>query len=117
MQLYSADVIYASTNTTGSIVTDGFGNTNLMTAQMELSNANAQIFQIAELPLNAQAAGNSLQLSWPAFASTYQLQYNFDLSKTNGWKPDAHTPTLSGGYYRVTLTPPSATAFYRIASP
>jgi hypothetical protein len=119
LQVYAADVIYADTNGTGSLVVDGFNKTNNVTAQSEFDTARMQIFEIAEVVLNLQAVGNTLQLTWPASAAAFELQINTNnLSNPNGWEPAPDTPTLIGGsYYEVSITPSSAAAFYRLAMP
>jgi hypothetical protein len=120
VQIYSSDIIYANTNTTGTNIVDGFGNTvSNMTVQMEFNNASNQIFQIAEAVLYISAASNTLQVLWPEAAAPYQLQFNDDLAKADGWKTNANTsaPTITNGLYQVTINSSSAARFYRLALP
>lgn len=117
LQVYSADVLYANTHSAGNPVVDGSNQTNVVTAQTEFDNARLQILEIAELVLNLQVVGKTLQLAWPASAVALQLQINSDLSNSNGWKPAPDTPTLIGGSYEISITPSSAAAFYRLAAP
>ena len=117
MQIYAADILYANTNSTGSLVVDGFDSTNNVTAREEFDSASLQLLEIAEVALNAKVVSNSLQLSWPLCIAPLQLQVNSDLSKPKGWQPTSETPTLIGASYQVLITPSNATAFYRLASP
>jgi hypothetical protein len=120
VQIYSDDIIYANTNTMGTNIVDGFGNTiNNMTAQIEFHNASNQIFQIAEAVLYINAASNTLQVLWPEAAAPYQLQVNDDLAKNDGWKTNANTsaPTITNGFYQVTIDSSPAARFYRLALP
>jgi hypothetical protein len=117
LQIYNEDVTYAETNSAGSLVVDGFDNTNLMTAQMLFTNASVQIGEIAELDLNVQTVGQTLQIRWLASAAATQLQVNYKLSDTNGWKQDTNTPSLTNGFYQVSITPTTNAAFFRLATP
>ncbi len=117
MQIYAADVLYASTNNSGSLVVDGFGNNNTVTAQSELNNASSQISEIAELDLNLQVVGQTLQLSWLAAPTAVQLQVNHQLLNPNGWTPALQKQTLTNGFYNISITPTSSPAFFRLASP
>ncbi len=117
VQIYAADILYANTNGAGSPVVDGFGQTNIVTAQHEFNNLSLQILEIAEVVLNVQVAGNHLQLSWPLSDAPLQLQVSSDLSKPNEWKLAPETPTLIGASYEVSITPANARAFYRLATP
>jgi hypothetical protein len=120
LQVYDADVLYANTNNTGSPVVDGYGNTNNLTAEMLFSNASFQISEIAELDLglNVQTVGQAVQLTWLATTpATYQLQANSDLARTKKWTAVTNTLAIIGDYYQVTITPPAAAAFYRLAPP
>jgi hypothetical protein len=120
LQIYDADVLYANTNATGSIVTDGYGNMTNLTAQMLFSNASFQISEIAEadLDLNVQMVGQTMQLTWLARTpAAYQLQINHKLSDANGWKPASQTATFVGDYYQVTINPTAAACFFRLAPP
>lgn len=53
LQIYAADVLYAETNAIAVPVVDAAGNTNSVTAQMELAGSLPQIYQTAEPPLFA----------------------------------------------------------------
>lgn len=117
LQIYYDDVIYANTNGTGSLVVDGFGNTNLMTAQMLLTKASQEIAEIADLDLNVQAVGREVLIRWLASAAATQLQVNHKLSNTNGWAPDTHTPILTNGFYQISLNPLADASFFRLATP
>jgi hypothetical protein len=120
VQIYSSDIIYANTNTTRTNIVDGFGNTvSNMTAQIEFNNASNQIFQIAEAVLYIKAASNTLQVLWPEAAAPYQLQVNDALAKAGGWKTNANTsaPTITNGFYQVTINPSAAAKFYRLWLP
>ncbi len=118
-QIYSVDVLYADTNSTGTNIVDGFDTTNYVTAQSELTNVSAQIFQIAEPVLYMQPAGNSLQVMWPAAAAPYQLQFNGDLTKPGAWKTNGNTstPVLSNGFYQVQINTAQDARFYRLMLP
>jgi hypothetical protein len=120
LQIYNADILYANTNTTGSLVMDGYGNSNNLTAQMLFTNASFQISEIAEfdLGLNVQMVGQTVQLTWLATTpAAYQLQVNHKLEDPNGWKQASQTPTFIGDYYQVSITPNAAASFFRLAPP
>jgi hypothetical protein len=117
VQIYAADVLYAETNSEGSLVVDGSGLTNNITAQDEFNNLSLQILEIAQVPLNVQAVGDNLQLSWPLSAAPLQLQVNSDLSKPGLWMQVPESPALIGASYEVLITPSNSAAFYRLAPP
>ncbi len=120
VQIYAADILYANTNSTGSLVIDGSGNTSNMTAQTEFNNASSQVSEIAEfdLDLNLQMVGQTLRLNWLATTpASYQLQVNHNLSNPNGWTPAPQKETFVGDYYQVSITPTSSPAFFRLAPP
>jgi hypothetical protein len=120
LQIYDADVLYANTNNAGSLVVDGYGNTNNLTAEMLFSNANFQISEIAEvdLELDIQVVGQNVQLTWLATTpAACQLLVNHKLSDANGWKPASQTPTIIGDYCQVTINPTAAASFFRLAPP
>jgi hypothetical protein len=120
LQIYSSDVVYANTNTTGSDVMTGSGVilANL-TATSEFTNAAWQIFNIGEAVLNIQPGAKNLQLTWPEAAYPYHLQVENDLSVADGWKTNANTasPTLTNGFYQVPIISPAPVRFYRLALP
>jgi hypothetical protein len=119
LQIYSVDVLYADTNITGTNIVDGFTNTVHVTAQSELTNVSAQIFQIAEAVLYPQLVDGNVQMAWPAAAGGYQLQFNDDLTKPNGWKTNANTsfPTLTNGFNQVQINTAQPYRFYRLELP
>ena len=120
LQIYDQDIIYANTNNRGSLVVNGYGITNNMTAQMLFSNANFQISGIAEadLELDVQRVGQTVQLTWLATTpATYQLEVNHKLSDANGWKPASQTRIFIGDYCRVSINPAAAASFFRLAPP
>ena len=55
-----------------------------------------------------------LVLSWPATATGFALETTASLANTPQWSAVAETPTLTEGYYRVTLQPAGTVAFYRL---
>jgi hypothetical protein len=118
-QIYSVDVLYANTNSTGSNVVDGFGNSNLVTFQSELTNASAQLFHVSEPVLYPQFVDGNVQMLWPAAAAGYQLQFNDDLTKPDGWKTNANTstPTLTNGFNQVQINTAQPYRFYRLELP
>jgi hypothetical protein len=78
LQIFSADVLYANTNTNAVPVVDEFGHTNNVTAQMEFDEARSQIRGIAERPIfaplliqpgraNAQFGSTLLSEPWLLF--------------------------------------------------
>jgi hypothetical protein len=117
-QVYFEDVVYANSNSIGSMVTNAGSEMN-MTVDMLFSNASVQISQIAEVPLYMTTASNALQVLWPETAALYQLQVNDDLGKPNAWKTNANTSatTITNGFYQVTINPSAAAKFYRLAFP
>ncbi len=117
LQIYVDDVLYANTNSTGSLVEDGFDNTTNVTAQMLLTTASVQIAEIAELGLNAQTVGQNVQISWLASAAASQLQVNHKLSNPHRWKADTHTPMLTNGFYQISIPPAADASFFRLATP
>lgn len=116
-QIYNGDILYANTNNTGSEVVDGPGDSNLMTAQMLLSNANVRIGEIAELGLDIQPVGQNVQLTWLASAASNQLQVNHDLSQSNGWQTAPQIPTRTNNFYQISLDPKANQSFYRLSTP
>ena len=120
VQIYAADILYANTNSTGSLVLDGFGNTSNLTAQTEFNKASFQISEIAELDLglNVQTVGQTVQLTWLATTpAVYQLQVNHKLADANGWQPASQTPTIIGDYRQISVSPNANASFFRLASP
>ena len=117
LQIYYEDVLYANTNLMGTNVVDGFGNTNFMTAQMLFTTASTQIAEIAELGLNIQPVGQTVQISWLASVAATQLQVNHNLANTNGWNPDAHTPSLTNSFYQISFHPNANASFFRLVTP
>jgi hypothetical protein len=119
LQIYSVDVIYANTNTAGTNIVDGFSQTNFVIAQSELTNVSAQILQISEAVLYPQLVDGNVQMVWPAAAAGYQLQFNDDLTKTNGWKTNANTstPALTNGFNQVQINTAQPFRFYRLELP
>ncbi len=117
LQLYGSDVDYASTNITGTNIVDGSSNTIMVTAQSELNTASQQIAQIAELGLNVQAVGQTLQIIWLASVAASQLQVNHKLSDTNGWKQDTDVPTLTNIFYEISINPTADQSFFRLSTP
>jgi hypothetical protein len=98
---------------------DGFTNAIMVTAQSLFTNASAQLFQTAEVVLYIGATGNVLQVSWPAAAAPYQLQFSDDLSKPDGWKTNANisAPILTNGFYQMSVNTSSTARFFRLALP
>lgn len=120
VQIYAADILYANTNSTGSLVMDGFGNASNLTAQTEFNNASFQISEVAELDLalNVQMVDQTVQLSWLATTPTaYQLQVNHKLSDANGWTPAPQKQTFVGDYNQISIIPSNSPAFFRLATP
>ena len=58
--------------------------------------------------------GSALQLSWPASAAGYQLQFNPDLSNLAGWQFEQTAPTLVDGNFNLTLPLSTSVGFYRL---
>ena len=119
MQIYSTDIDYANTNTTGSLVTDGYGNTNNMTAETILTNASQQLFHISEAVLYLESLSNTIQVVWPGTATGYQLQSNDKLTNPNGWITNANTssPQFTNGFYEVQIETANSARFYRLQLP
>ena len=120
LQIYSADVLYANANTTGTNVTTGFDTvlTNL-TATSEFTNVAAQLFQIADANLYIEPGAKNSQIYWPEAAYPYQLQVKNDLANPGGWNTNANTssPTLTNGFYQVPVISPAPARFYRLSLP
>jgi hypothetical protein len=116
-QIYADDILYANTNATGSVVTNGSGETNMMTVETLLTNANVLISEIAELGLNIEPAGQNVQLTWLASAAGTQLQVNHDLSKPDGWTTAPQSPTRTNNFNQILLDPKANQSFYRLATP
>lgn len=119
LQIYSEDVLYANTNITGTNIVDGFGQTNFVTAESELTNVSYQLFHISEAVLYPQYVDGNVQMVWPTAAAGYQLQFNDDLTKSNGWKTNANTstPTLTNGFNQVQINTAQPYRFYRLELP
>jgi hypothetical protein len=119
LQLYDVDISYANTNITGTDIVDGFGQTNFVTAESELTNASYQLFDISEAVLYPQFVDSNVQMVWPAAAAGYQLQFNGDLTKPNEWQTNANTstPTLTNGFNQVQINTAQPYRFYRLELP
>jgi len=119
IQIYSTDIFYANTNTTGTNITDNFGSNYTTTVYSLLTNASYQLFHISETVLYPQLAGGNVQMVWPEAASGYQLQFNDDLSKPHGWKTNANTsaPVLTNGFNQVQINTAQPYRFYCLELP
>lgn len=58
--------------------------------------------------------GGNVELSWPATATGFVLETSATLGTTASWTAVATTPTEADGVKKVTLTPASGTAFFRL---
>lgn len=63
----------------------------------------------------ARMAPNQVRLSWPATASTYQLQGTASLSGTVSWSNVPETPQSVGQEWVVDVAPTDAVRFFRLA--
>jgi hypothetical protein len=64
--------------------------------------------------LQVSQVGNETVLSWPLWASTYVLESNQDLSKSNGWNAVNSQPLNLGGLWYLTNSPSLGMTFYRL---
>ena len=55
-----------------------------------------------------------LVLAWPATATGFALETTASLANIPLWSAVPETPTLTEGYYRVTIQPTGSAAFYRL---
>src|SRR5207253_8693264 len=59
-------------------------------------------------------SGNAITLSWPAASQGFALQQTASVTPPVSWAAVSDTPNLVGGQYTVTITPGSASIFYRL---
>jgi hypothetical protein len=64
--------------------------------------------------LEAELSETGLTISWSAAASGFTLEATESLAGNSQWTAVAETPTLTQGYYRVTVQPGASAAFYRL---
>ena len=70
-----------------------------------------EFFTLAQLSLQRIADGDA-ELSWPSEQSVYRLQ---ESASVNGpWTDSQVTPVISGGKFRVAVTPAEGGWFYRL---
>jgi hypothetical protein len=68
-------------------------------------------------PLSAEAAGNSVVISWPVTASSFALYSAADLSAPGAWSAVTNAPSTTNGVGSTTLPPTNTAVFYRLISP
>jgi hypothetical protein len=66
--------------------------------------------------LSIQSVANGVLLSWPGWASGFQLQQNSDLT-TADWIANNSPVNLVNGTNEVTITPATGTLFFRLINP
>lgn len=77
--------------------------------------ASATVVSTADVPptLGMGAAGTNEFISWPAWATDYQLQSSTNLTDAN-WKPVSNDPVLNGYTSFVTNSATTGTLFFRL---
>jgi acetyl esterase/lipase len=65
--------------------------------------------------LTVRPDSGQLQISWPASAAGYNLQWAADLRALNPWTPVSNTPASSNGVSSLVLPLDSARRFFRLA--
>jgi Immunoglobulin domain/PAS fold len=85
--------------------------TPLRDAQGRIFGVHIEFFTLAQLSLQRVADGEA-ELSWPTEQSVYRLQ---ESASVNGpWTDSQVTPVISGGKFRVAVTPAEGGWFYRL---
>jgi uncharacterized repeat protein (TIGR03803 family) len=69
------------------------------------------------LVLAMHVQGPTVESIWPDSAKGYELQYNADLSKPDGWQPVPGAASLTNGSYHFPLSTTGPANFYRLAKP
>ena len=85
--------------------------TPLRDFQGKVFGVHLEFFAVPELTLH-RVAGGGAELSWPADQSVYHVQ---ESAAANGpWTDSLATPVISGGQFRVAVTPVGGRRFYRL---
>jgi len=61
----------------------------------------------------AQASGSAV-LSWPAAFSNYHLEWNTNISVSNGWSSIITTRSTNNGFISVTIPATNSGRFFRL---
>jgi hypothetical protein len=77
-------------------------------------NGSVTVLPFPELAI--AAGGGNVGLTWPAWATNFNLQANVVPGST-GWTNSGATPVLTNGEFRVNLPPDAPALFYRLAQP
>jgi len=111
------------------LATPGFVDTSAVSGQTNYyevaavsacgaSAASAPVSVWLPLPgLGFSAAGGSLVVSWPAWASDWQLWSATNLTRPVAWSPVTNTVSSSNGQFIVFLPIGPGASFFRLASP
>lgn len=65
-------------------------------------------------PLQIAQAGTQIALSWPTYATGFQLQTSTNLAMLNSWSVVTNVPTVSGSTNFVTNSVTNTVQFYRL---
>ncbi|MBM3838483.1 MAG: hypothetical protein FJ398_11060 [Verrucomicrobia bacterium] len=69
---------------------------------------------VARKKLTLAAAGNQINVAWPAPSTGYKLQASGSLTGTDGWKHVVEAPTVIDGMNTVNVKPAEAAKFFRL---
>jgi hypothetical protein len=115
--------IYTSTNAGASWLSNNVPALNWRSLASSadgtrLVAASAQGIYISQPPpaLSIALTSDSLALSWPSTTLPFFLQQNCDLATSN-WKAVSNSPSLTNGWYQMSVSAASGATFYRLWSP
>ena len=88
---------------------------NTVTVPISSTTALYRLTQSPSLPiLRITRSANNVVLSWPAAATGFYLEQNFDIREPNGWSLVGLPVVLTDGRNSVTVPISSATALFRL---
>lgn len=102
----------------GFSIADAVGNVTALTlAEVEALGLPTRL-AVGILPaLTFQRQGDSLVLSWPAWASGFGLESRPDWDASGNWEPVVPTPLDVGEVLMVVVPQPAGRAFFRLVGP
>lgn len=100
----------------GVNVADAVGNVTALTlAEVQALGFPTQLAVGIAPTLDLRRQGDSLVLSWPAWASGFQLEARHDWDAVEDWTPVATSPLEVGEERVVVVSQPAGRAFFRLA--
>jgi hypothetical protein len=104
----------------GATTVDPSDPNRFWTIQMIAVGSGSWATQITELIttpllLTIIASANNTVISWPAAATTFQLQHSGDISSPANWVTVSQSPVIAGNQATVSLPASGSQGFYRLA--